>query len=113
MHTSEAPVLASPEQIEALHARLFELVEKVTHNLYRHTLERLKRINPTLDEVAGLCEALIELLQNAGNSQIRQMNEAVTVIREAALAVGRGDERTVTDCAYHIEEVIRLYRAGN
>jgi hypothetical protein len=106
----EPKPLATPGQIADLHARLFQLMERVTRNLYRHTLERLKLINPTLDEVAELCQSLIEILENSGDAQIVQMTEAVTVIREAALAVGRGDERAVTDCAYHIEEVIRLYR---
>jgi len=37
-------------------------------------------------------------------------SEAVTVIREAALAVSSGDEQTVIDCAYHLEDFISRLR---
>ena len=113
MTAQEPKPLARQEQIDGLHNRLFALMEQITKDLFRHTLERLKVINPTLDDIADICESMIELLQSCGNAKVVQMNEAVRVLREAAVAVGQGDEKTVTDCAYHIEETMRLYRLGN
>lgn len=109
---AEARTQVTQQQIDDLHDRLFVLMEEVTHNLYRHTLERLRKINPTLEDIADICGALIEILQNSGNEKIKQMHEACRVLREAAEAVRSEDEGTVTDCAYHINEVIRLYREG-
>ena len=94
-----------------LYAVLIRLIEKTSHNLYRHTLERLKTINPTLEELAELCNIFIAVLQNAGETKIVNMREAVTVIQEAEQAVSSGDEKTITDCAYHLEDFIGRFRA--
>lgn len=103
---------ATQEEINAFYQRLIELVAQIAKDLYKHTIEHLRRINPTLDELANLCEMLIEILQAAGDQKIRQLNEVVRVIREAAVAVSAGgDEKTVTDCGFHIDEVLRLYKA--
>ena len=110
--TAATKTHATQAQIDELHDRLFDLMETVTQKLYRHTLDRLRTINPTLEDIAGLAGAMIEILQNSGNEKIRQMREACSVLREAAEAVRCGDEKTVSDCAYHITETIRLYRAG-
>lgn len=102
---------ASEIQVKAIYDRLIAFVENVTHDLYRLNIERLRKLNPTLEELALLCEQMIELLEAAGQSKIADLSDVVRVLREAALVVQQaGDERTLTDCAYHIEETLRMHR---
>lgn len=108
--TSTEDGLVEQKLIDLLYVRLLELIESVTSNLYRHTLERLRKINPTLEELASICDSLIELLQAAGEQKVIQFREAVAVLREAAQAVGSGNLGTLTDCAYHLEQVVSTFR---
>ncbi len=101
----------SQEELQNLYDKLIEVIEKTSKNLYRHTIERLKRINPTLDEIAELCTIFITLFESKGVQHQNSASEAVTVIREAALAVSSGDEQTVIDCAYHLEDFISRLRS--
>ena len=97
--------------LEFLYHALIRLIEKTSASLYRHTIERLKHINPTLEEIAELCNIFIAVLQNAGDQKSISAVEAVTVIKEAAQAVRSGDEKTITDCAYHLEDFVARFRA--
>lgn len=93
------------------YAVLIRLIEKTSLSLYRHTLERLKKINPTFEEIAELCTIFITILQSSGEYKSASAIEAVAVIKEAAEAVRSGDEKTITDCAYHLEDFIGRFKA--
>lgn len=101
----------SQDELQKLYDRLIEVIEKTSKNLYRHTIERLKRINPTLDEIAELCTIFITLFEAKGIKHENSATEAVGVIKEAALAVHSGDAQTVIDCAYHLEDFISRLRS--
>jgi len=101
----------SAEHLKDLYEKLIEIVEKTSFSLYRHTVERLKKINPTLEEIAELCSIFIMALESKGAQQENSATEAVSVIKEAAEAVRSGDERTIVDCAYHLEDFISRLRA--
>lgn len=101
----------SREELQNLYDKLIEVIEKTSKNLYRHTIERLKRINPTLEEIAELCKIFITLFESKGVQHQNSATEAVSVIREAAQAVASGDEQTVIDCAYHLEDFIGRLRS--
>lgn len=101
----------SPEELQKLYDRLIEVIEKTSKNLYRHTIERLKKINPTLDEIAELCSIFITLFEAKGIKHENSATEAVSVIKEAAIAVHSGDAQTVIDCAYHLEDFISRLRS--
>lgn len=100
----------SQEDLQKLYDKLIEVIEKTSQNLYRHTIELLKKINPTLDQIAELCEIFITLFEKNGISHENSATEAVVVIREAAVAVSSGDQQTVIDCAYHLEDFISRLR---
>lgn len=99
----------SKDELDRLYFRLLDLVEAVTDRLYRHTLERLRSINPTLEEIAEHCSIFIRLLESDGDD-VGHMHEAVEVIREAAAAVGTGDMKRITDCAYHLEDATTRFK---
>lgn len=101
----------TPEQIKFLYEKLIEIIETTSYHLYKHTIERLKRINPTLDEIAEHCTIFITLIEHDGTPQANSAIEAVTVIREAAQAVTSEDQQTVIDCAYHLEDYVSRLRA--
>ncbi|MEN8550651.1 hypothetical protein ABFW07_16185 [Acinetobacter soli] len=101
----------SPEELQKLYDKLIEVIEKTSKNLYRHTIERLKKINPTLDEIAELCSIFITLFEAKGIKHENSASEAVIVIKEAAIAVHSGDAQTVIDCAYHLEDFISRLRS--
>ena len=58
----------SQEDLQKLYDKLIEVIEKTSQNLYRHTIELLKKINPTLDQIAELCEIFITLFEKNGIS---------------------------------------------
>lgn len=106
---SEANAVSAAE-VDHLYKLLIEIVEKVSKGLYRNTVETLRKINPTLDELADICSVCMGLLMDAGETKIKQFDEAVGVIKEAALAVGSGDHKTITDCAYHLEDFLDRFK---
>lgn len=104
--SEENPKRELEVQIATLHWGLLRLLNKTKMKMYRHTLERLKRLNPTLAEISELVHMTVSVLKDMEDPTAALMEEIAVIIDEANEAVNDGNESTVTDCAYHLEDTI-------
>jgi hypothetical protein len=102
--------MAIDEQILKLHDGVVEIIWLAISRLYRLPVEELRVANPSLEEIIRLCSLFNNIVE--GTDIDGQFTEAIDVIAEAARAAKSGNEQTLTDCAYHLEDFLDRIRAG-
>lgn len=96
--------MAIDNHILKLHEAIISIISLAISRLYKLPIEELRIADPSLEEIARLCSLFNKLVE--GTDIDGQFTEAIDVIGEAAKAVKSGSEQTLTDCAYHLEDIL-------
>lgn len=90
--------------VRKLHDSVVETIRLAISRLYRLPIEELKVAKPSLDEIIRLCALFNKIV--AGTDVDGLFTEAMGVMSEAAEAAKKGNEKGLTDCAYHLEDFL-------
>ncbi len=90
--------------IKRLNDSVVSVIRVAITRLYHLPIAELKFAEPSLDEIIRLCSLFNKIVE--GTDIDGQFIEAIGVMKEAAEAAKRDDEKCLIDCAYHLEDFL-------
>jgi len=89
---------------------VFELVLRVVSvardTLFAGTIEELKNANPSFDEIAVMCRLFAKMIKNNSSVMYKAADEVIDVMESAAYAIETHCDKTIIDCACHLEDFL-------
>lgn len=91
---------------DKLFGLVLEVVDFACQALYKFSIQELRDANPSFDDISGLCTDFAEMFAHSAPEKFEATDEIVDVMKSAADAINSGCDKTIVDCAYHLEDFL-------